>query len=55
MTAELKYTVTGDDGTSIVTLKGEYTKFDNFGYISNPTYFLQTARRDLYGMERGGF
>lgn len=38
MTAELKYTVTEDDGTSTVTLKGEYTKFDNFGYISNPTY-----------------
>lgn len=38
MTAELKYTLTEDDGTSTVTLKGEYTKFDNFGYISNPTY-----------------
>ena len=39
MTAELKYTITRDDGTSTVTLKGEYTKFVNFGYISNLTYF----------------
>ena len=38
MAAELKYTITEYDGTSTVTLKGEYVKFDNFGYISNPTY-----------------
>lgn len=48
MTAELKYTLTEDDGTSTVTLKGEYTKFDNFGYISNPTYFLQTANGEIF-------
>ena len=58
MTVQLTLTIkslpSGNTATT-VTLKGEYTKFDNFGYISNPTYFLQTARRDLYGMERGGF
>ena len=48
MTAELKYTLTGYDGTSTVTLKGEYTKFVNFGYISNPTYFLQTLNGEIF-------
>lgn len=48
MAAELKYTITGYDGTSIVTLKGECAKFDNFGYISNPTYFLQTLNGEIF-------
>ena len=55
MTAELKYTVTEDGGTSTVTLKGEYTKFDNFGYISNPTYLSTNEGGKVMEWKEGGF
>ena len=53
MTAELKYTINGYDGTSTVTLKGEYTKFDNFGYISNPTYLSTNEGGEVMEWKEG--
>lgn len=53
MTAELKYTITGYDGTSTVTLKGEYAKFDNFGYISNPTYLSTNEGGEVMEWKEG--
>ena len=53
MTAELKYTITRDDGTSTVTLKGEYTKFVNFGYISNPTYLSTNEGGEVMEWKEG--